>query len=70
MVSTRVVQATDSLIEIDAQQKRGAVIRTALETGLDGATDADKTKVAAALTELLQRDLETWIHILSCKSDF
>ena len=62
MVGTRVLQATDQLVEINPHQGRGAATRTALETGLDDGTDAGRIKVAAVLTELLQRDMETWIH--------
>ena len=70
MVSARVIQATDTLVEIDAQQRRGAVTRTALETGLSGdTTEAGRQKVAVALTDLLQRDIETWIHIDDLPAD-
>lgn len=63
MVMTRVLQATNTLIEIDGMQGRGAQVFTVLETALPDGTDAEKEKVAIALAALLQLEIETWIHI-------
>ena len=70
MVGTRVIQATAELVDIDPQQGTGRATRTALETGLSGDTsEAGRQKVAVALTDLLQRDMEIWNHIDDLPAD-
>ncbi len=69
MVGTRVLQATADLVEISALSGRGPVTRTALETALDPDVADGRIKIAAALTALLQRDMELWRHIDDLPAD-
>ncbi len=69
MVGTRVLQATSDLVEISALLGRGPVIRTALETLLDPDAVDGRIKIAVVLTDLLQRDMELWIHVDDLPAD-
>ncbi len=69
MVGTRVLQATADLVEISALLGRGPVIRTALETLLDPDAVDGRIKIAVVLTDLLQRDMELWIHVDDLPTD-
>ncbi len=69
MVGTRVLQATADLVEISALAGRGAITRTAFETALDPDAVDGRIKIAAVLAELLQRDMELWIHIDDLPAD-
>ncbi len=69
MVGTRVLQATADLVEISALAGRAAITRTALETLLDPDAVDGRIKIAAVLAELLQRDMEVWIHVDDLPAD-
>lgn len=64
MVGVRVISVSNDQIEIDPRQARVNAVRTVLETLIvDDGTDAERIKIAAVLTDLLQRDIEMWKHV-------
>lgn len=64
MVGVRVISVSNDQIEIDPRQARLNAVRTVLETLIvDDGTDAERTKIAAVLADLLQLDIEVRVHI-------
>ena len=64
MVGVRVISVSLDEIVIDPRQSRVDAVRTVLETLItDDGTDAEREKIAAVLTELLQGDIETRKHV-------
>ncbi len=70
MVGVSVISVSNDQIEIDPRQSRVNAVRTVLETLItDDGTDAERIKIAGALTDLLQRDIEVRIHVDDLPTD-
>ena len=70
MVGVRLISVSLDQIEIDPRQARVSAVRTVLETLIpDDGTDAERQKIAAVLTELLQLDIEVRIHVDDLPAD-